>query len=509
MLVAELAGRIKVLPPPYTQPDPGLFLQITNIGSAGVQQGIYDLVLDPNFATNHYYYVFYTLGSPNHDRVSRFTANAALTGTVPGQRVRPLRGPAERRRRAPRRLAQLRQRRQAPVHDRRALHPAALAAAHQPARQGAPDQPGRHDPDRQPVLRRIGPERRLDLGPRAAQPVPRLLRRADRPLLHRRRRRQRRVHRRRGDRPRRRGRELRLAEQRGPLLAALPEPAVLLPAQRSRLPRSPAASSTTASQFPSSYDGAYFYADYTQNWIRGLRLDANGNVTDTFNFEPSDGSADGPYGDIVYLAEGPDGALYYLDLGYSDIGGTFGVSKIRRIKYVRSNQAPVVNASANPTSGADAAQRLVLERRLVRSRGPAADLLVGLRRRRHLDRGQPVAHLLDARAPIRRGSPSPTASTPRSPRRSRSAPATSRRRRSPRPTDGMQFQAGDVISYSGDGNRPRRRSPARQRLHLEHRLPPRRATFIPGHRSPACAAAASRSRPRGTTSAATPATGSR
>ena len=39
----------------------------------------------------------------------------------------------------------------------------------------------------------------------------------------------------RGGRPRRRGRELRLAEQRGPVLGALPEPAVLLPAQRSRL----------------------------------------------------------------------------------------------------------------------------------------------------------------------------------------------------------------------------------------------------------------------------------
>ena len=63
---------------------PALFLQITNIGSAGVQQGIYDIALDPSFATNHFYYVFYTLGSPNHDRVSRFTANATLTGTVAG-----------------------------------------------------------------------------------------------------------------------------------------------------------------------------------------------------------------------------------------------------------------------------------------------------------------------------------------------------------------------------------------------------------------------------------------
>ena len=61
MLVVELAGTIKVLPPPYTTPDPTPFLQLTNIGSAGVQQGIYDIALDPNFSTNHYYYIFYTL----------------------------------------------------------------------------------------------------------------------------------------------------------------------------------------------------------------------------------------------------------------------------------------------------------------------------------------------------------------------------------------------------------------------------------------------------------------
>ena len=30
---------------------------------------------------------------------------------------------------------------------------------------------------------------------------------------------------------------------------------------------------------------------------------------------------DGPYGDIVYLIEGPEGALYYVDLGFSDISG--------------------------------------------------------------------------------------------------------------------------------------------------------------------------------------------
>ena len=64
MLVVELQGTIKVLPPPYTQADPTPFLHLTNVGSAGVQQGIYDIALDPNFATNHFYYIFYTAGTP-------------------------------------------------------------------------------------------------------------------------------------------------------------------------------------------------------------------------------------------------------------------------------------------------------------------------------------------------------------------------------------------------------------------------------------------------------------
>ena len=91
MLVAELGGKIKVLPPPYTQADPTPFLQLTNVGSADdgtvAQQGIYDIALDPNFATNHYYYISYTANTPNRDRLSRFTANATLTGTVPGSEL--------------------------------------------------------------------------------------------------------------------------------------------------------------------------------------------------------------------------------------------------------------------------------------------------------------------------------------------------------------------------------------------------------------------------------------
>ena len=104
-------------------------------------------------------------------------------------------------------------------------------------------------------------------------------------------------------------------------------------------------------QYPAAYQGSYFFADYVQNWIRRLTFDAAGNVTGVHNFEPADGSVDGPYGDIVYLTEGPDGAIYYLDLGYSDISGQFGVSKVRRIRFVQSNQPPVAASTATPAAG--------------------------------------------------------------------------------------------------------------------------------------------------------------
>jgi glucose/arabinose dehydrogenase len=104
-------------------------------------------------------------------------------------------------------------------------------------------------------------------------------------------------------------------------------------------------------QFPASMRGNYFFADYAQHWIKRLVFDANGNVASVHNFEPISGSPSESAGDVVHLTEGPDGALYYVDLGYSDVSGTFGVSKIRRIKYLQSNQAPVALATANPSSG--------------------------------------------------------------------------------------------------------------------------------------------------------------
>ncbi len=101
-------------------------------------------------------------------------------------------------------------------------------------------------------------------------------------------------------------------------------------------------------QFPSDYQGSYFFGDYAQNWIRRMTFDANGNVASVVPFEPADGSLDGPYGDIVALAQGPDGSLWYVDTGPF---ATNNAGAIRRIRNVNANQPPTAQAAADVTSG--------------------------------------------------------------------------------------------------------------------------------------------------------------
>ncbi len=105
------------------------------------------------------------------------------------------------------------------------------------------------------------------------------------------------------------------------------------------------------SQFPPAYQGTYFYGDYVQNWVRRLTFAADGTVSSSLNFEPDDGISDGPYGEIVDLKQGPEGALYYVDIGIS-WEGTARSGTVRRIIYTGANQPPqIVSASASPTSG--------------------------------------------------------------------------------------------------------------------------------------------------------------
>src|SRR5688572_13977141 len=81
MLIAQLDGIIRILPLGQSQVDPSPFLNQDWVSDP------LDLALDPDFEENHYYYLFYNRLDIDRDRVSRFTVNAAMTGTVPGSEL--------------------------------------------------------------------------------------------------------------------------------------------------------------------------------------------------------------------------------------------------------------------------------------------------------------------------------------------------------------------------------------------------------------------------------------
>ena len=85
-----------------------------------------------------------------------------------------------------------------------------------------------------------------------------------------------------------------------------------------------------------------FY-EWSRDYIKEFRL----NGRKLGEIQPLNVLVDNPM-DIEY---GPEGALYYVDLGYSDISATFGVSKIRRISFVNSDLPPTALASADTTGG--------------------------------------------------------------------------------------------------------------------------------------------------------------
>ena len=102
-------------------------------------------------------------------------------------------------------------------------------------------------------------------------------------------------------------------------------------------PRSWAASSTRGTQYPAGFQGSYFFADYAQNWLKRITFDPTGTiVTGVFNFLPLDGSLDSTaIGDPVQLRQGPDGALYYLDLSFDEQAGSFNAGTLRRVSVPR------------------------------------------------------------------------------------------------------------------------------------------------------------------------------
>src|SRR5438552_17928392 len=73
IFVAELGGRLRVIKNGSLLATPFVTL---NVAGGGGERGLAGVVLDPNFASNHYVYLYYTAPTPTiHSRVSRFTAN--------------------------------------------------------------------------------------------------------------------------------------------------------------------------------------------------------------------------------------------------------------------------------------------------------------------------------------------------------------------------------------------------------------------------------------------------
>ncbi|MEK7150828.1 MAG: PQQ-dependent sugar dehydrogenase, partial [Patescibacteria group bacterium] len=87
--------------------------------------------------------------------------------------------------------------------------------------------------------------------------------------------------------------------------------------------------------FPPEYRGNLFFGDYARGFIRRLTLDSSGNSNGNFDFDTSAGS-------VVDLKVAPDGSLYYI---------TYIPGRLHRISYSSSNQTPIANSSADIMKG--------------------------------------------------------------------------------------------------------------------------------------------------------------
>ena len=351
MLVGELTEKIWVVQPGATQPDPTPFLQLPNANQLIGEQGLMDILLDPNFSQNGFYYVFYTRGaanSQNHNGVSRFTASGNTT--VPGSEVRLWEEPEV-----------------AGVEH----HGGSLAfKADGKLYITYGDQFGGFAGDLDSLrgkLLRINKDGSVPTdnpfhdgaGPNRDEIWAYGLRNPFRmsvdPVTDR----------------------MYIGDVGGNVPSTSVEEVNLgvrgayygwpqcdgpcsVPGATNPIfsyPHAGRDASITGgvvyrgSQFPSEYQGSYFFADYVQNTIRRLKFDADGNVTRVMNFWPADGATDTPaVGDPVKFLEGPDGSLYYVDIGFND-NHEPNPAAIRRIRYIAGNQPPTAAANATPTTG--------------------------------------------------------------------------------------------------------------------------------------------------------------
>ncbi|HRC33378.1 MAG TPA: PQQ-dependent sugar dehydrogenase, partial [Bacteroidia bacterium] len=74
IFICEKAGKIKILKNGILLSTPFLSLNVNNAG----ERGLLGIAFDPNFTTNKYVYVYYTISAATNNRVSRFTASGDI-----------------------------------------------------------------------------------------------------------------------------------------------------------------------------------------------------------------------------------------------------------------------------------------------------------------------------------------------------------------------------------------------------------------------------------------------
>src|SRR5262249_51211412 len=85
IFVLEQGGNVRVIKNGALLATPAL--TVTTVDE--IERGLLGVTVDPNFTTNHFIYVYYTVGGPSpnpaHNRVSRFTLNGDVA--VPGSEL--------------------------------------------------------------------------------------------------------------------------------------------------------------------------------------------------------------------------------------------------------------------------------------------------------------------------------------------------------------------------------------------------------------------------------------
>jgi glucose/arabinose dehydrogenase len=72
LFVCQQGGQLRVIKNGSLLATPFLTVSV----DSGGERGLLGVAFDPNFAVNHYVYIYYTVPTaPRHNRISRFTAN--------------------------------------------------------------------------------------------------------------------------------------------------------------------------------------------------------------------------------------------------------------------------------------------------------------------------------------------------------------------------------------------------------------------------------------------------